>query len=429
MGMDYTPVLESFKPVGEPDVDTRDIRKQQLTDFSKSGATETDRDFAHAWRLGRAYLDPLPQQPGTPDENRKYTTANIGLPPVIASYLQPLRHETLGNNSAFSQEGLARLATVALPGLYIHLLTQSGDPWREALSGLEMSVSFTHQNNPQDSFELPYPAVFARNPISHLSRIADSVTTVGKNMSDAIVYKGLEEYIPHLNVTRQLASPLEFVAVDIQRGGTALTIASAAIGQLMGITTKFVMVDAKRAHKGDDFSAEVDRYILKQPKGYAPSEHSRLAGNYFVAPATMDLAPHTITLFPDGMLATGGSAAAVGNALHEHRDVLGIPLNGNMHLVTLFMGSYDAPLLFDGQGISIHAFAHDNNLLSHNGYIRPGLGDWGDRSIGSGKIVCTETLQQMAETIKKARESVGLPFIHFTDLIRRYGLQLNGRDI
>ncbi len=159
------------------------------------------------------------------------------------------------------------------------------------------------------------------------------------------------------SVEREIQTPVEATTVRaIEARITVVPILRAGLGMAEGVLE--VMPEARVGHLGlirDETTLLPARYLSKLPS---------------------DLAAGPVVLI-DPMLATGGSAAAAVGMLRAAgaRDLSMICLVAAPEGVTKMREEHP--------DVRIYAAALDREL-DDNGYIRPGLGDAGDRLFGTG---------------------------------------------
>ena len=157
---------------------------------------------------------------------------------------------------------------------------------------------------------------------------------------------------------RPVRTPLERVTgAELARPVTLVPILRAGLGMSAGVLR--VLPEARVGHLGvqrnEDTLRPVD-YYRKLPPDVAETE----------------------VILIDPMLATGGSAVAAA----EHLKSAGVP-GGSIRLLCLVAAPEGVRALHAAHpDVAIYTAAIDREL-DENGYIRPGLGDAGDRVFGT----------------------------------------------
>lgn len=203
---------------------------------------------------------------------------------------------------------------------------------------------------------LDHPLILHK--LSHMRNQATSTKTFRQLLREIALLMGYE-ITRSLPITHEeLETPLERVAVPVIEGKkvAVVPILRAGLGMADGLTE--LMPSARIGHVGlyrDEETKEPVEYLVKLPKA---------EGRTFI--------------LVDPMLATGNSAVHAVDVLNRH---------GVADDQIRFMALIAAP-----EGLEVFTRAHPqvkvyvaavDRCLDENAYIRPGLGDAGDRLFGT----------------------------------------------
>ncbi len=380
-------------------------RESGVEGYEFAAPFETKQASSRAFRVGRAWDTPPVVQfrdvevPGgiikhcVPDG--VVMTENKGLPPMIAQYLQRLRN---GGVDPFNRAHIAQFQK---------------DMW--GASGVFFPLVLGHVANVLGERSQPLCLRFKDSSEDYGRALATpaqaftSIPTLSGGLSNAGI-ASLDDFVVEGSL------PLNVGIVAVHRAGILPSLVLADLIRNLGGNADIIGVDAKRHNGGGSHFSPVQGAYLVAPGGYQDSTHSVRRGE-FVLPSEK-LAEYQAILIPDPMLAKFVSVQATAKGLREF-----VPASTPIFAISLFAGGYSGIKLAEDLGIHALVAAHDQCDLTDNGYIQPGLGDAGDKTVGyqADKTPVKDTFEILANF----RDNMpGLESI-----ASRYALQICGREL
>ncbi|MBI5003254.1 hypothetical protein HZC31_07760 [Candidatus Woesearchaeota archaeon] len=395
--------------VGVPETE---IRKGYVSHREQEGIT-----YPNVLRMGRAWKSPPTERKISED---KIGTSNLGLPPVIATLMQELRERSVDPTNPEHvqkfQRGIAQVTQLVTPLLLTDILQRKYSLTNPAKVDCEIEYA-------GGTITLPYEEALARR-IKGIKTRKDQVTTVSGYHSRATVADlNVESIVMTAKVPMDWIPreqrPLRVAFLAIHRGGILPSLVAADLAEEMGCEAYIIGVDAKRRSEGGAHSGRVVGIDLKKPDGYHSSSYSQLIANAYVFPANYE--KPDVLVVVDPMLATGGSSKEAINGCLETLNLK----PSDVYCSSFFAGGYRGLQTLHDAGFNVHIVSHDQLPLTKEDYIKPGLGDAGDKMSGivNGQDVkdCYMLLKGMEHLIEKRALSM--------NWLESYTQQMTGRRI
>ena len=185
----------------------------------------------------------------------------------------------------------------------------------------------------------------------------------------------------------------------------------------MGCEAYIIGVDAKRRSEGGAHSGRVIATDLKKPDGYTPSVYSQLVSDVYIFPVHYQ--KPDVLVVVDPMLATGGSSKEAINGCLETLNLK----PSDVYCSSFFAGGYRGLQTLHDAGFNVHIVSHDQLPLTKEDYIKPGLGDAGDKMSG---IVCGQDIKD-CYTLLKGMEHLIEKGALSMNWLESYTRQMTGR--
>ncbi len=402
-------VNQVFERVGVPETE---IRRGYASYREQEG-----QYYATVRRMGRAW-DAPPREATL--EKYKIGTKNIDLPPLIATLMQQLRDKEVDPNKPQDvetfQQQMAQVTQLVTPVVLADALNRKYGGIKQA----RMECEIEHAGR---TAKLSYEEALGRR-IADIKKRKSTVETVGGYHSRATIANvsvdrlemranSITDYIP------REGRPVRVALLAIHRGGILPSLVAADLIQKMGCDAYVIGVDAKRRSEGGAHSGRVVGIDLKIPDGYAPSEYSQLISDFYVFPKKFE--KPDILMVIDPMLATGGSSR---EAIEGCLETLDLKPN-DVYCTSFFAGGYRGMQTLADASFNVHIVSHDQLPLTKEDYIKPGLGDAGDKMSG---IVMGQDIKHIYQLLKSMEHLVEANAL-LIERLELYSRQMTGRRL
>ncbi|MBI5072570.1 hypothetical protein HZA99_02010 [Candidatus Woesearchaeota archaeon] len=353
-------------------------------------------------------------------EENKIGTDNLSLPPLIATLMQQLREgmvnvENLEHVEKF-QRGIAQVTQLVTP----LVLADAVQREYKIATPTRMQCEIGYADGTR---RMSYEEALGRR-INGIKNTRNQVTTVsGYHSSARIADLSIDKiemktdtfisYVP--NEQRQLR--VAFLA--IHRGGILPSLVAADLAEEMGCESYIIGVDAKRISEGGAHSGRVIDIALKIPDGYNSSQHSQLISGTYVFQREFE--KPDILMVVDPMLATGGSSR---KAVEGCLQTLNLEPS-DVYCTSFFAGGYTGLQTLADAGFNVHIVSHDQLPLTKEDYIKPGLGDAGDKMSG---IINGQDVKDIY-TLLKSMEHLVEANAFSLERLELYSRQMTGRRL
>lgn len=398
-----------FKQVGVPEAE---IRPGYASHREERGLY-----YPNVLRMGRSW-NTLPTEANL--ESDKIGTNNFGLPPLIATLMQQLRESNVDPTNPdhvqkFQRE-IAQVTQLVTPLVLADAFQRKYQLTNQARMQCEVECA-------GETKRMSYEEALGKR-IAGVRNRKDQVTTVsGYHSSATIADVSIDkigmtanefmDYIP------KESRPLRVAFLAIHRGGILPSLVAADLAEEMGCEAYIIGVDAKRRTEGAAHSGKVVDIDLKKPDGYEPSRYSQLISEFYVFPKEYE--KPDILMVVDPMLATGLSSK---KAIEGCISTLEIQPN-DVYCTSFFAGGYRGMQTLEDAGFNVHIVAHDQLPLTREDYIKPGLGDAGDKMSG---IVMGQDVKHIYQLLKSMEHLVETNAVSL-ERLESYSRQMTGKRL
>lgn len=398
-----------FEQVGIPEAE---IRRGYA-----SHREQEEQYYATVRRMGRAWN--APPREATLERN-KIGTKNLNLPLLLATLMQQLRDKEVNphnlQNVETFQRQMAQVTQLVTPVVLADALNRK----YEGITQARMECEIEHASG---TTKLSYEEALGRR-IASIRKRKSTVETVSSYHSHATIADISIDKLKITANTRISYIPREDRAVRvallaIHRGGILPSLVAADLIQEMGCDAYVIGVDAKRRTNRGAHSGRVVGIDLKIPDGYESSNYSTQVSNAYVFPATYE--KPDVLMVVDPMLATGLSSKEAISGCLETLQLR----SSDVYCTSFFAGGYRGMQTLVDAGFNVHIVSHDQLPLTKEDYIKPGLGDAGDKMSG---IVMGQDVKDIYQLLKGMEHLIEAHALSMKRL-ELYARQMTGRRL